>query len=205
LTPPVAAALIWSVAGFVAGSIPFALYLGQAFAGVDIRRTGDGNPGAANLWRAAGWPLGILGLSLDFLKGAVPVGLAQFAAGLGGWALLPVAMAPILGHAYSPFLRFRGGKALLTTLGVWTGLTLGEASIIIGVAVIVMYLAIAPEGWAVVATQLVLLAFLIGRISEPVLLAVWLGSGLVLVERHLDDLRQPPRLRRRRGPPRARI
>ena len=56
-------------------------------------------------------------------KGALPVALAYYVFGVSGWGLMPVMLAPILGHAYSPFLRFKGGKAIAVTFGVWTALT----------------------------------------------------------------------------------
>lgn len=197
-------AAAWILACFLAGSIPFALFLGRVFIGVDIRTYGDGNPGAANLWRAAGWPLGLTAFVLDFLKGAVPVGLARFAGGLDGWPLALAALAPIIGHAYSPFLRFRGGKALAVTLGVWTGLTLFAMPLVAGLSALLFYLTVTPEGWAVTFALVCMLAYLVSSGSDPVLLAVWFGSVPILLERHRSDLRQRPRWRRHRtaGEPR---
>jgi glycerol-3-phosphate acyltransferase PlsY len=126
-------ALAWTLAGFLLGSIPFSVLLGQLALGRDVRGYGpDGNPGAANAWRAGGLRLGLPVLALDFLKGALPVALARFQSGVDGWALLPVALAPILGHAFSPFLRLQGGKALAVTFGVWTGLRPGEGPLALG-------------------------------------------------------------------------
>jgi glycerol-3-phosphate acyltransferase PlsY len=104
------AVALWTVIGFLAGSLPFSLWIGQWSLRADIREFGDGNPGAANAWRAGKWRVGLPALLLDFLKGAVPVGLARWQAGISGWALLPIALAPVLGHAVSQFLRFRGAR-----------------------------------------------------------------------------------------------
>jgi glycerol-3-phosphate acyltransferase PlsY len=104
--------LIWTLIAFIAGSLPFSVWVGRLALRTDIRRYGDHNPGATNVGRAGGWQWGALALLLDMLKGALPVGLAWYWGGLAGWALLPVALAPVLGHGYSPFLGFRGGKAL---------------------------------------------------------------------------------------------
>jgi glycerol-3-phosphate acyltransferase PlsY len=60
---------------------------------------GDGNPGAVNAWRAAGGRAGVPAGLFDFLKAAVPVGLANWVFGVSGWGLLPIALAPIVGHA----------------------------------------------------------------------------------------------------------
>lgn len=103
--------------GFLAGGIPFSLIVGKLFARVDIRTVADGNPGATNVIRAAGWKAGVPAIILDISKGYLPVALARHY-GLADWALVPVALAPILGHAFSPFLKFHGGKALGATGGV---------------------------------------------------------------------------------------
>ena len=127
-------ALIWSCIGFILGSIPFSVWLGRVVLHKDIRAYGDGNPGAANVLRAGGRLVGVVAILLDFAKGAIPVGVAVFVVRMSGWRLVPVALAPVLGHAFSPFLSFRGGKAIATTFGVWTGLTLWLGPTIIGLS-----------------------------------------------------------------------
>ena len=112
---------LWSFAGYLSGSIPFSFLLGKYLARKDIRQIGDGNPGGTNAWKAGGWPVGLLAIALDIFKGYLPVALAG-QAGLDSWALVPVCLAPILGHATTPFLGFRGGKALGTVGGAWSAL-----------------------------------------------------------------------------------
>lgn len=113
--------LIWSLVGYLSGSIPFPYLLAKYLARQDIRQVGDGNPGGSNAWKAGGWPVGLLAIALDIFKGFLPVALAR-QAGLAGWELIPVCLAPILGHATSPFLGFRGGKALGVAGGAWAAL-----------------------------------------------------------------------------------
>jgi glycerol-3-phosphate acyltransferase PlsY len=105
----------------VAGSIPTGVLLSRAIAGIDIRAAGSGNIGAANVARTAGFKVGIGVAGLDILKGVVPV-LAGRALGLDNIALAIVALAAVLGHDYSLFLGFRGGKGVATTLGVMLAL-----------------------------------------------------------------------------------
>ncbi|MGQ9586277.1 MAG: glycerol-3-phosphate acyltransferase [Anaerolineae bacterium] len=187
---------LWTVVGFAAGSLPFSLWVGRLLAGRDIRGYGDGNPGAANAWRAGGWRAGLPALLLDYLKGAVPTGLAHFHTGLGGWELLPVALAPVVGHAFSPFLRFRGGKAVAATFGAWTGLTLGEVPIILGLLLGLFLLVQDADAWTVVCGMLGLGLYLAGVRHTPApLLAVWAGHMAVLVWKHAADLRRWPRPR----------
>lgn len=110
--------VFWTVFGYLLGSIPFAYLLGKFIVQTDIRAVGDGNPGGTNVWIAGGWKAGLTAALLDIFKGFIPVHLA-LQAGLSGGALLPVSIAPILGHATQPFLGWRGGKALGATGGVW--------------------------------------------------------------------------------------
>ncbi|MDX1689246.1 MAG: glycerol-3-phosphate acyltransferase, partial [Candidatus Promineifilaceae bacterium] len=116
--------IIWIIVAFLCGSLPFSVWIGRAALEKEITRFGDGNPGAANVWRAGGVGWGMLAGLLDFLKGATPVALANYVLGLDSLILAFVAIAPIAGHAFSPFLRFRGGKALAVTFGIWAGLTI---------------------------------------------------------------------------------
>ena len=120
----------WIMVGFLSGSIPWSILVGNFLAGLDVRSIGDGNPGSANVWKGSGSTFGVLALVLDISKGFVPVylGFRYLSAQEPFWgqlALSLIAFAPILGHAFSPFLKFRGGKALATTAGSWTAITAG--------------------------------------------------------------------------------
>ena len=118
--------------GFLIGSIPFSLLIPRWLKGVDVRQFGDGNPGSANAFKAGGWACGIFALLLDYLKGCLPVLLANSYLSIDKVWIILIAIAPILGHAFSPFLGFKGGKAIATTFGVWTGLTLYKAPLVLG-------------------------------------------------------------------------
>ena len=128
----VGTAFAWAVIGFLSGSVPFAYWITLLLARADVRLYGDGNPGAVNAWKAGGWKCGVPALLLDFAKAAAPVHMAAVYVGLGSWSLIPAALAPVVGHAFSPFLRFRGGKAVAATFGIWAGLTLWEVPIVLG-------------------------------------------------------------------------
>jgi glycerol-3-phosphate acyltransferase PlsY len=200
--------IFWTLVGFLSGSIPFSLLLGRAAGRGDIRRYGDHNPGAANVLRAAGWRWGALAMFLDYLKGAIPVGLAWFTFGVEGWAIVPVALAPTLGHAYSPFLRGRGGKAVATTFGIWTGLTVGAGPTLLGLLLGVMFAIFTISGWAVLLAMLSFGMFVASYYApaHPEFVGVWLGNLLLLVVKHWSELTRLPgirpgvlRLLRRRG------
>jgi glycerol-3-phosphate acyltransferase PlsY len=182
--------IIWVILSFLAGSLPFSVWVGRLALQKDVRQYGDGNPGASNVFRAGGKGWGVLAILLDGFKGAIPVGIANFGAGVDGWGLTAVAIAPILGHAFSPFLRFRGGKALATTFGVWLGLTLWWGPTVLGLAFAFWLWLLTVDGWAVLAGMLTLLAVLLLVGAPPALLAAWLGNALILAWKHREDLRK---------------
>ena len=119
--------LLWCLIAFAFGSIPFGVLLAK-LKKVDLRTVGSGNTGATNVGRALGKRWGILCFVLDAAKGATPVLLAGLLAktigeqagalapsAASGW--LAVGVAAILGHVFSPFLNFKGGKGVATACG----------------------------------------------------------------------------------------
>jgi glycerol-3-phosphate acyltransferase PlsY len=186
----------WVVFAFLLGSVPFAVWLGRGFRGLDVRAVGDGNPGTANAWRAGGWRLGAPVLALDFLKGAVPVAIAHYGWGWDGARLVAVAVAPVVGHDFSPFLCGQGGKGLATTFGVWTGLTLAEVPMVLGASLAAGLGLRLRDGWAVALGLVVLPAVLYLRGWSGAYLAVWLITAALLVWKYRRDLRRSPRRER---------
>lgn len=185
----------WFIIAFICGSLPFSVWIGRWRLRVDIRAYGDGNPGTANVFRAGGRGWGVLVLVLDFLKGAIPVALAQFQAGLAGWDLGIVAVAPILGHAYSPLLRFRGGKALAVSFGSWAGLTLWQAPVVLGLSLGFWLGILSSDGWAVVLGMSSLLVYLLATGAPDYLLAFWAFDATLLGWKYRQSLRHKPALR----------
>ena len=180
---------------FLSGSLPFSVWLGKLCLGVDVRRFGDGNPGATNVLRAGNQALALLTLMLDVSKAAIPVGLAYHNLGMRGLPMFCIAIAPLLGHAFSPFLRFQGGKGVAAALGIWIGLTLWKASLAGVLCVIVGYALFSVSGWAVMFALLGIFLTLLTWLPEPLFLGVLAGQTLILGWTHRHDLRQPPRLR----------
>lgn len=111
---------IFILLAYLLGSIPTGLLLGKA-AGVDIRTTGSGNIGATNVYRTMGKKLGILTLVGDCLKGLIPVLLARYYGLPDLWVAI-FGLAAFLGHVYTVFLGFKGGKGVATALGVFIGI-----------------------------------------------------------------------------------
>lgn len=189
-------AILWTLAAFISGAIPYSVWLGRLALRTDIRRYGDHNPGAFNVMRAGGKAWGVLAILLDMLKGGVPVGAAWFWGELSGGPLVAVSLAPILGHAFSPFLNFKGGKAIAVTGGVWGGLTYGGATVVMALFLSGWYAVLAIEGWAVVLAMFSFLLFLLLTAPNDTLyFAIWAGSLVILTWKHRADLAQWPRLR----------
>lgn len=117
LIPAMIPFLIWMLAAYLCGSIPFGLILFRLSGKGDVRTQGSGNIGATNVLRSGGKALGIATLLLDALKGFLPVFLAKrahFAPEVLAW----IALAAVVGHIFTPWLRFKGGKGVATALGV---------------------------------------------------------------------------------------
>ncbi len=175
------------VAGYVLGSVPTGLVLVRWLRGVDVRQYGSGAIDAANVYRAAGPYVGAAVLFADLLKGALPVLLAQRLELRPEWAVA-AGIAAILGHNWSVFLRFQGGKGTVTSLGVLFALSPGAA--LLAAAVWLATLAV---------SRLMSLASLLGILSIPFAMAVLRAPGpfiafgvlvaLLGLYRHRADLR----------------
>jgi glycerol-3-phosphate acyltransferase PlsY len=110
----------WLFGAYLAGSVPFGFLIGK-MRGVDVRTVGSKNIGATNVYRTVGHGWGFLAFFCDFLKGLVPVVLAQR---FGGEAHLPLAVGlmTVVGHMFTCFMKFRGGKGVATGFGMLVGL-----------------------------------------------------------------------------------
>ena len=113
-------ALVIALAAFayVLGSVPWGLVIARTFCGVDPREAGSHNTGATNVARLCGFGWGVATLACDLLKGAFFVCLALLE-GVGAPGITVIALAAILGHVFSCFMQFRGGKAVATSIGVF--------------------------------------------------------------------------------------
>jgi glycerol-3-phosphate acyltransferase PlsY len=109
--------------GYLVGGIPWALIVGKRFYGIDLREHGSGNLGATNVFRSLGFRAGLAVFALDIAKGAAAVALAmllcppEITGNARDWVLISVAMSAVLGHSFSPYIRFRGGKGVATAAG----------------------------------------------------------------------------------------
>jgi glycerol-3-phosphate acyltransferase PlsY len=194
-----AAVLLIAIAWFC-GSLPFGYLMGK-WHGIDIRQHGSGNIGATNVLRVLGKKAGIPVFALDMLKGLLPVLLVSWSGWLGGIdanqvGLVEVlcAAAAVLGHSFTFWLGFKGGKGVATSAGALIGLAPWALVVALVVWLVIFY-----------STRYVALASVVSAIALPVAMAVimtmeqrWnlvlLGLGIVLgvlvVVRHRSNIQR---------------
>jgi len=178
-----------AAASFLVGSLPSGNLIGQRVGGIDITRKGSGNVGATNVARILGMRWGLLTLLLDLLKGYTPLALYAFVYSRSDLELALLGLSALLGHQFSAFSRFRGGKGVATSLGV-----------ILAIAPLQALLAVALFTAIVLATGFVSLGSLLSALLVPILFILsGKSGGLILMAflmaaliffRHRDNIRR---------------
>ena len=107
---------------YLLGSVPTGYLISKRVMGIDIREHGSGNPGAANVYRIVGKWAGISTFLIDALKGFIPVLLAKHFCADNYWVAITCGVIAILGHMWTIYLKFRGGKGVATSAGVFAAL-----------------------------------------------------------------------------------
>ena len=185
------------VGAFWLGACPFSLWIGKWLLGKDIRNYGDGNPGATNVLRAGGRGAFALALILDMGKGFLFVALAHYYFGLADVLVMAVALSAILGHAFTPILRFNGGKALAVMGGALLGLPQIEIFIAVLIFMLLWFLLINVDAWRVMFGTTSTFIYLLvekGLSLEPLFMLCVIA---ILAVKHFDELRTIPRFRGR--------
>ncbi len=176
------------VLSFLLGSIPFGVIVARIFKGEDPRKIGSKNIGATNVARAAGAKAGILTLILDILKGAIPVVVSYKIFPSSSFAFL-CGLSAIIGHCYSPFLKFKGGKGVATGAGVF--LAFNPKAFLIA---LIIFLTI------FMTTRIVSLSSILSALSMPVLI-LWITkdtekafitflAAILIVYRHKENIKR---------------
>lgn len=109
------------IGAYLSGSVPWGVVLGRLLRGIDIRSYGSGNTGATNSLRILGWRIAVAVGLLDLLKGLVPIVIARWL-DAPEWTVALMAIAATIGHCWSPFMAFRGGKGMATGGGAAIGM-----------------------------------------------------------------------------------
>jgi glycerol-3-phosphate acyltransferase PlsY len=186
--------ILLALAAFGLGAVPFSVLVGRWLLGKDIRRYGDGNPGAINVFRAGGQKAGYLAVFLDVLKGLPFVFLAYAWLKLPDLSLVMVALSAVLGHAFSPFLGWHGGKAVAVTFGVLLALPRHEVLLAFIACVVIGFLFVENDAWVVVLGAAGTMAYLAVTSSPSWTVLIMLGILALLVFRHFQELHSLPRL-----------
>ena len=182
---------------YVLGSIPNALWVGKTFKNIDVREHGSKNTGSTNAARVLGPKLGVFTLILDILKGALPTylgivlgaNLLTRITGTDKLDIIVIGMAAILGHTFSLFLKFKGGKAVATTLGVFLVLVPYAILILLVVFFVIFGL-----------TKYVSLASIVSAVALPItvylttrhipLTILGIIIGLLVIIRHKENIKR---------------
>lgn len=114
-------AVLGIAAAYLSGSVPWGVVLGKLLKGVDVREYGSGNTGATNSMRVLGWRIALTVGVLDLLKGLIPILVARWLEA-PAWVVALMAVAATVGHCWSPFMKFRGGKGMATGGGAAIGM-----------------------------------------------------------------------------------
>lgn len=185
------------LAAFLLGACPFSVWIGRLFLKKDITRYGDGNPGAANVFRASSIKLGLIAVLLDILKGVpfVFVTYAVFDFSMG--VVVAVGLAAIMGHAFSPLLKFRGGKSIAVTFGVIIALPQFDILVVFTLLTVFGFLFIEQHSWAVMpgpAGTLIYLLMTRGGSWEAIFMT---GILVLFAVKQYDGLRTIPHFKPR--------
>ncbi len=170
------------VIGYLLGSIPFGFLIVRLTAGTDIRKQGSGNIGATNVFRRSRWA-GLGTLLFDGGKGYLAVLIARWMGGDPAWQAI-AALAAILGHVFTVWLRFKGGKGVATGCGAYLAICPGA----VVTTLVVFILTVALTRYISLASILAtgafpLWAYLYG---EPTSVLLWgaLGASVIILKHH---------------------
>jgi glycerol-3-phosphate acyltransferase PlsY len=179
-------AVLWLLASYFLGAIPTSYLLSRLFAGIDLRQHGSGNLGATNLYRVLGWKYAVPAAIVDIAKGAIPV--LVFAPQASSSQLFAIAcgVAAIMGHVFSVFVGFKGGKGVATAAGVMLGL----APLALAVSAVVWVVLVRLTGYVsvgsiVAAAVLPLGVFLLERQTTSAVfwISVAIAAGVIILHR----------------------
>lgn len=184
----------WCVGAFLCGSIPFGLLLVKLAGKGDVREHGSGNIGATNVSRVGGKALGVVTLLLDILKGFLPVYLAK-KVGISADFLPLLALAAVLGHVFTPWLKFQGGKGVATALGV---ILAAEPQLVIlplATFILVLWLTRHVSLGSILAAAMVPVPFLLltgGFFGPPKWLELvpWLLLVILVIWKHRENIKR---------------
>jgi glycerol-3-phosphate acyltransferase PlsY len=183
------------VLGYLLGAIPFGLIIGRMAGGVDLRRFGSGRTGATGALRTIGAKGAALVFVLDFAKGLVAVLLVRWLwggdASVTEWIAAAAGFAAIVGHIWSVFIRFTGGRGVATSTGALIGMAPWSLIVLAPLVIIIIwrsrYVSLGSVSGALAAPIVVALLYLVG-VASAAAIAYALAAGLLVTFAHSDNI-----------------
>lgn len=174
------------VAGYLLGSIPTGYIIGKIVKNIDIREHGSKNLGATNVFRCVGKTAGIITLVIDFLKSFIPVLLTKiFVVSLPGLALW-VGIFAIAGHTWPVFLKFKGGKGVATSAGLFFALAPIATLISVILFVFVVYFTRYVSLGSIAAAVTLPIALFFTNHSSDIIILTAIVSGLIIYRHRVN-------------------
>ncbi len=174
---------------YLVGSVPTAYWYAKYFHGIDIRQHGSGNVGATNSLRVLGKKAGIIVLIFDLLKGLLPVLIARYL-GFSEEQTFLVGIVSILGHIWSVFANFKGGKGIATSLGVILAVAPAGAGISLVVFVAIVYFTRFVSLASMLAGLAFVFYYLVFNFDQTYMAMIAFGLFLLLVFTHRENIKR---------------
>lgn len=173
---------------YLLGGIPWALIIGKGVYGIDVRNVGSGNLGATNVLRNLGAKAAAATLLLDMAKGAAAAGVGfvlvsvpSFGEAAHQWAMILGTLGAMLGHAYSPYIGFKGGKGVATAAGALLVVTPYAWPFLLGSFIIVVLIfRIVSLGSVIIAAEYPILCWVLYPRQWPIIVFSFVGAALVI-------------------------
>ena len=177
------------ILSYLAGGIPTGYLISRRLKGIDIREHGSGNPGAANVYRVVGRGAGAATLFVDALKGFFPVLMARYFFPTTYWVQILCGAAAIVGHVWTIFLGFRGGKGVATSAGVFLALLpkpmLGAIAVFAAGVALTGHISVGSMAAAL------LFPFFALILREPLpLTGMAFAAGILILLKHIPNFRR---------------
>jgi len=185
--------LAWVIAAYLLGATPTGYLAGRITRGVDLREFGSKSLGGTNVYRLLGWKYAVPVALIDLAKGSIPVLVGRSVAEAGGapvWLPAALGVAAVLGHMYSPYVRFRGGKGMATVTGMF--LVLAPLAILISAPVwgVVMWFTGYVSASSIVVTAIFPLWVRLTAPEAPYTFWASVGLAALIVFAHRANVRR---------------
>ncbi|MEX2570424.1 MAG: glycerol-3-phosphate 1-O-acyltransferase PlsY [Gemmatimonadota bacterium] len=179
---------LWLIASYLLGSVPSSYIAGRLVRGIDLREHGSGNLGATNTFRVLGARVAAPVMVSDMFKGFAPAGIFAHWDGSDAWAwALAYGAAAILGHVFSVYMRFRGGKGVATAAGVFLALSPVAVGFALGAWLLVLWSSRMVSLASVVAAAILVVALILTE-SRPEVMSLGIAVAAFVIYAHRSNI-----------------